>query len=125
MDLYLADVKKLDPEYNRLKSELSNERAVLKKMANGDQKDQSQTYYQDKVHPLELQTTNTVLNLRYWVLSALSLRKYVMGRMFLLTTLQHLKGDDSIDYKTFLTLFNQIDSKFRQTAIKYLQPTDI
>ncbi|HUX14565.1 MAG TPA: FecR domain-containing protein [Spirochaetia bacterium] len=125
MDTFIAEFDKIEPVYVRLKSELDTNRAELKKLFDEGKKDEVQKLNSDKIRPLEIETTNAILTVRYWALSALSLRKYVMGRMFLINTLKHIRNLDDTNYKAFVDHFTKLDRSFRAAIVPSLVPLDI
>ena len=125
MDALIAELKKVEPVYLKLKPQLDSARAEMKTLLDAGKKDDAQKYYKASVNPIEVDITNTYLNIKYWALSALSLRRYVMGRMFLLTTIQHLKNPDDPAYKTFVRDFQSIQARFDQAIIPYIVPANI
>lgn len=97
--------------------------AAVKKM--GEITDtEAQKKYQDEVwFPLALQTGNAILNYRYYTLSALSLRRYVLGPLYMqVRTRNMLKQDGS--YQKFMERYRQIIQDFQTTFEPYTNITD-
>jgi len=125
MDSLIGQIKQIEPTYLKWKTDLDANRAELKKLRDAGKMAEAKTFYEQKVNPLEVDASNLYLNLRYWALSALSLRKYVMGRMDLSMKISNLKTPSNTTFTRFEQLFSQIDSSFNNAVVPYLVPTDI
>ena len=105
------------------KAKLDSEKAVEKMNALTDKTEQGK--YRDTVwFPLALQTGNAILNYRYYTISALSLRRYVLGSMYLQMRSRNILTPDSAQYKAFLAKYQGVLADFRTVFEPYLSTVD-
>ncbi|MBN2532109.1 MAG: FecR domain-containing protein [Spirochaetales bacterium] len=90
-----------------------------------DQKEEKNKFYKTTVFPLEIQTSNLFLNVRYYALSALSLRRYVLGRMYIMMKTNSIKSLNSQVYNDFLSVYKQILTLFEKEVVLHLVEADI
>jgi len=103
-------------------AKLASDAAVEQMNAIADK--EAQKKYRDEVwFPLALQTGNAVLNYRYHALSALSLRRYVLGPLYL-----QMKGryilDQNDAYRAFSAAYDRVLADYRSSFEPYLNTVD-
>ncbi len=83
-----------------------------------------QIKYRDEVWaPLAVQTGNAVLNYRYYALSAFSLRRYVLGPMYVQMKSRNL-ADASAGYEAFLAEYRSVLAEYQTAFNPYLGTVD-
>ena len=82
-------------------------------------------YANEVVSPLLTQTINLGMNVRFSALAALSLRRYVGGRLYLLLKAQYIARPDDGVYVEFLSRFSSFLSSFENSIVPYLVKADI
>jgi len=125
MDAYIESVSEHSSLYQENKQRLAEERAKAEEIARTKGADQAKEYAQQVVFPLSILTFNQSLNIRYFALAALSLRRYVGGRMYLFLKTKYIRAPDTQEYDEFLTVFQDILAHFEQYVVPYLGEADI
>lgn len=82
-------------------------------------------FYSEEVFPKEIETSNLVLNYRYYALSALSLRRYVLGPMYVQMKTRYIADVDNREYKNFLSEYERFLRIFEEKVVPYLVEADI
>ena len=125
MQSYIAHIDKLWTEYQNAYKELTAERNKLVEVQRKDGKKAGADYYLNKVLPLEKDSRGLFLNLRYYTLSALSLRRYVLGVMYLRMTSSYILRQSSPTYESFLRVYRQIIASYDKSVVAHLVAADI
>jgi hypothetical protein len=129
LDTYIDNVEEyfvLHEEYSQNLEKARNER---RRLLDDKGQEEAQAYYKETVYPLSLQTSNLYLNLRYFSLAALSLRRYVAGRVYLnlksryIAELANPEIRDGVD--KFLTEFRRFLTRFETSIVPHLVSDDI
>jgi hypothetical protein len=110
--------------YSESFRKLKQERETLFSYSD-DQKEEKSKFYKSTVFPLEVQTSNLFLNVRYYALSALSLRRYVVGRMYIIMKTHSIKNLNNQVYKDFLSVHTEILALFEKEVVPHLVEADI
>jgi len=85
---------------------------------------EAQKKFRDEVwFPLALQTGNAILNYRYYTLSALSLRRYVLGPLYMQVRTRNMLKQDA-RYQEFMERYRHIIEDFQATFEPYTNITD-
>lgn len=82
-------------------------------------------YANEVVSPLMTQTINLGVNMRFSALAALSLRRFVGGRLYLLMKEKYITQIEDPRYKEFLAEFDSLLSTFEQSIVPFLVQADI
>ena len=106
--------------FNRLKRERDKYFSFKENQA-----DEKRNFYETVVLPLEVETSNFFLNVRYYALSALSLRRYVLGRMYIIMKTGFIKNPNSQVYKDFISAYEKILTIFETDIVPHLVDADI
>jgi hypothetical protein len=108
--------------YESVLSELEAEREALEAI---EDQEQFRKFRDEVVFPLQAQTGTAVLNYRFYALSALSLRRHVLGRMYMeMKTLFILDRDNPL-YLQFVEKHEEIIRVFEDQITPYLVDVDI
>ena len=125
MSYYEKEIAVLEPEYAKNTEALTAARAKLKDVQQTQGKDAGQGYYTQNVFPLEKQGVGLFLNIRYYALSALSLKRFVLGRMYLDLTTRYITDPGNAMYTQFLNTYNRVVTTFDATVVPHLVAADI
>lgn len=125
MDSYIARINELWPKYQKAFAELTAERAKLPEIEKKAGKQARTDYYGQTVYPLEVLSNGLFLNLRYYTLSALSLRRYVLGRMYTRLTSMYINDEGSAVYQGFVQVYRRILTAFEHSVAPHLVAADI
>jgi|SRR5271157_2603999 len=87
--------------------------------------DEAKKYQEEVFLPLTVQTSHLVLNYRYYSLAALSLRRFIAGRMYVSLKAKYITNQDAPEWKDFLARFETFMSTFEQSIVPQLVDADI
>lgn len=124
MDEFVAEIGAIVPEYEANRQRLDRERETLERLEEEDGRDARSQYYRDTVFPLEVETSYQFLNIRYFALSALSLRRYVMTGIYIRVVPAWRTVLTDQEYRTFLTVYGRAAEKFEEEVVPYLVDAD-
>jgi hypothetical protein len=82
-------------------------------------------YDQEVLVPLMVQTTHLIMNVRYFALAALSMRRFVAGRLYLFMKAESIAHLDNPQWTNFLSRFNDVLGSFEQSIVPQLVAADI
>ncbi len=125
----LAEYEKNVADYNatylEYKARLDAERQKRDQILKEKGVDEASKYQQEIITPLSLQTGHLFLNVRYFSLAALSMRRFVAGRLYLLLKSRYITNPDDPTWTEFLSRFNSFLSSFEQSIAPQLVAADI
>jgi hypothetical protein len=125
MDGYIKAVQENSDGYDKSSQQLAAEREKVKQVAEQQGKDAASKYEQEVALPLSLTTGHYFLNMRYNALAALSLRRFVAGRLYLFMKARSLAGAGSEEWTAFIARYNDLLGKFETSIVPHLVPVDI
>ena len=110
------NIERLDAEREKLKAE--------------EDADKRKSAYEQTVFPLEVETSYLALNIRYYALSALSYRRFILGTMYLRTKIRALQesllaGAPITGYDEFFELYERVIERFERAVTPHLVGIDI
>lgn len=106
-------------DYNR---EISRWREAVQAATDDAAKDKIR---QDKLYPAMNATATAVLNYRYYALSALSLRRYVLGRLYADMKARYILEPANPQFRDFLAAHAAFLNLFEQAVTPYLVVADL
>ncbi|MEE9306809.1 MAG: FecR family protein [Spirochaetia bacterium] len=125
MDFYINNVTEYYELYIDYKYQLDAEREKLVDLLNKDGKDVAQKYDAEIISPIRDKTRASFLNYRYYTLAALSMRRYVAGRMYILLKSQYITRMNNFNYQQFLERYTDLLSAFEQSIVPFVVEADI
>ncbi|RKX84500.1 MAG: hypothetical protein DRP57_05775 [Spirochaetes bacterium] len=125
MKFYIENISELYPVYLENRAKLDSERKKNKEIKAKEGEEASKKYFKDVIVPLSLKTSNLVLNIRYYALSALSLRRYIMGRMYMTLKTMYITKPDNRTFTEFKKVFSQTLKLFERSVVPQLVEADI
>jgi hypothetical protein len=124
-EYYFEALAEIEPIYARKREALEEERKRLPEIEAEKGKSARSEYYKNTVYPLELETSYLRLNIRYFALSALSLRRYVLGRMYLVVKTNAITNLENPRYNRFLEAHDALLRRFEERISPYLVEADV
>lgn len=124
MEAFRVKIRELEPLYEANAERLKVERAKLPKLEEEKGSEARTKYYADTVFPLEVETSYLRLNLRYYSLSALSFRRFVLGPMYARVKSAYIRRLDSDAYREFESVYRRILSDYEREVTPYLVEAD-
>ena len=122
---YIAQIDALLPQYNETVAELKAERAKRDAIGKEQGTPAMQKYGQEHVYPLELLASAQFLNLRYYALSAFSLKRFVLGRMYIRLASMYITDRTNTVYEKFMGAYRDTVRIFDEKVVPLLVPADI
>jgi len=121
----VAKVEELAPIYAESKRWLEYERGQMKEIEIEKGTEAKWAYYQENVFPLEVESHNAFITLKYWARSALSLRRFVIGRMYVSLKSSYIDDLENPNFLEFLNLYNRILSAYEEKIISRLTDAEL
>ncbi len=87
--------------------------------------DARQTFFENELVPIRAQTADYFNTMRFYALSGLSLRRYVLGRMYLLLSLEYFDIPADTTYQGFLTAYDEALVIYESRIVPVLDPSDL
>jgi len=125
MEYYVRSVEEYLALYNEHRSRLESERKNRNEIYQRDGEAAARRYENEVVFPLTVQTGNIVLNTRYFSLTALSLRRYVAGRLFVFHKARSLAPPRNLQHEQFTRRYSELLNRFEQSITPQLVAADI
>ncbi len=118
MEVFIAEIKTIYPIYREKKIKLREERQKVRNLIQNKSKKEGEKYYKENVFPLEIDATYHYLNIRYYALSALSLRRFVSGRMYAIIKARSIMSLGNPIYIRFLEIHRSILDIFEEEVVE-------
>ncbi len=122
---YAANVADYYAQYQEYSARLKEERQKAIDMVKDKGPEETKKYEQEVVFPLTLQTSNLYLNVRYNALAALSMRRYVAGRLYSLMKARFITNPDDPVYVSFMSRYHVFLDEFEKSIAPRLVAADI
>ncbi len=118
-------VELLRPRYEAAYQSLEEARDRYEQIEEEDGEEALRRYQRETVRPLIEQAQAVILNLRYNALSALSLRRFVLGKMYMNMKSRYIFDQDAAEYREFIGIYNDTLEEFEERIVPELVPADI
>ena len=128
MNEYIRELKNIYPLWFESKAKLDAEREALSDLHKSDPQNNKAVnkYYNMKVLPLEMECTYLYMNIRFYALSALSLKRFVLGRLYLNVKLAYITEPTHESFSSFLNIYNRLLAQFEENVARiFLVKADI
>ncbi len=124
-DGFVTQVTTLAPLLAELRRALEQEREKLIKIGEEQGQEARTKYYKETVQPIEGETFNTYITLRYYAKSAFSIRRFVLGRMYVAVKTAYIDDLSHSRYQQFIKIHNTILQKFTTEVLPHLTDADL
>ncbi|MDA3958818.1 FecR family protein [Oceanispirochaeta sp.] len=118
---YANEADKFEALFQAQKVALDDLRVKMKAMGDDDRK----SFYNETVFPEEIKVTGLKHNVRYYAVSSMSLRRYVIGTMFVEMKTRYILKQDDPDYLDFMNAYLQFVDIYETRIVPYLVEADI
>ncbi len=125
MASYEASVADYAARFADSSKSLAAERVNLNKILADKGKDEAAKYQDQVIIPLALDTGHLFLNTRYYALAALSLRRFVAGRLYVTLKARAMTNTADPAWKGFLDRYESLLQSFEQSIVPQLTAADI
>jgi hypothetical protein len=122
---YVKSVEEYDTLFSEYSTKLAEEREKLVKLISDKGNDAGRSYEDETITPLVRQTVALGLNLRYSTLAALSLRRFVGGRLYLFMKSQYITQPADPAWTGFLTRYQELLAGFEKSIVPHMVEADI
>ena len=125
IDFYNSKVFELYPIYLEWMAQVKDERAEFAKIKE-EKGDAAAQEFRNSVLMKSIENTVSLsLNVRYYALSALSMRRFVVGSMYAEMKTRYINKLDDSDFDEFEKIYTRLLDKFEQISIPQINETDI
>ena len=124
MEAFRVQIAELKPAYEANSELLKAEREKLPEIEEEEGKEARTKHYEEIVFPLEVETSYMRLNLRYYALSALSFRRFVLGPMYARVKSAFFSKLDAPEYREFEDAYFRILSDYDREVAPFLVEAD-
>lgn len=125
LEEYVADTDTFYNHYLSANKELTDMREKLTSIGEEKGDEAKSDYYKSTVFPKEIDTSNLVLNYRYFALSSLSLRRYVISSMYVDMKTKYILDLGNPLYQKFEKEYENFLMIFEEKVVPYLVEADI
>jgi hypothetical protein len=125
LEYYIAKSGEAFDLYQEYSARLQKEREIKKALISSEQTEEAQALERETIFPLAVETGNLVLNYRYYALAALSLRRFVGGRMYLFLKAGQILNPGEPSLAAFREKYLQMLSEFEDKIVARLLEVDI
>ncbi|MBN1799661.1 MAG: FecR domain-containing protein [Spirochaetales bacterium] len=122
---YIQEIRTLHNEHNRIRKILEAEYEKLKKIEEEQGKEAYQKYFIEQVQPIRHEMTMVYLNIRFHALSALSLRRFLAGRMYLFMKTTYINNPNAKIYQDFLAVHKKVIGYFSKDVLEFIDKYDM
>jgi hypothetical protein len=124
LEEFAVEVNRIEPIYQELAEQLRENRAKLPEMRETMTEEQIEDFASETLRPLQTDTGRAYLNLRYNAISALSLRRYQLGNMYVQMKTRNILNPDDPEYRGFLEAYNDFLGVHREKIEPILEAAD-
>lgn len=125
LDFYIENVEEYHELYQEYERRLAEEREKSIEIDDKEGTEAGNKYRQEIIFPLANDRRNLYINLRYYSLAALSLRRYVGGRLYLLLKGRYITDPENSTYSEYLTRFEGFLTDFESEIVPHLVEIDL
>ncbi|MCX7040287.1 MAG: FecR domain-containing protein [Spirochaetes bacterium] len=125
MASYIASVTEYDGLYRASRQRLDEERKKKAAILEQKGKEEAQKLEEEIISPLAFKTGYLFLNVRYFSLAALSLRRYVGGRMYMFMKSRYITTPADPAWTEFRGRFDGLLESFERSVVPQLTAEDI
>lgn len=107
-------------EYEEFRAELDEARAEERRVFDEEGSEALEEFRADVLRPLQQATPRRYLNVRYWALSALSMRRHVFGRMYGIIRANYFLEPHHPDFRDYRQVHDRALNLFESAVGPYL-----
>ena len=125
LDFYNSKVEELYPIFLEWMEQVEEERAEFAKIKEEKGDAAAQEFRNNVLMKSVENTVSLSLNVRYYALSALSMRRFVVGNMYAEMKTRYINKLDKPEFVDFEKVYKRVLEKFEEIAIPQINETDI
>jgi len=125
MDEYIKNINDFYQRYDASNAQVQQLFETQSQIQRDKGVDEAKKYHEEVYLPLAFQTSRLLLNYRFYSLAALSLRRFVAGRMYVVLKASYITNPDAPEWKDFQSKYGTFLSTFEQSVAPRLVDADI
>jgi hypothetical protein len=125
MDDFLYQISDFENTLDILNIEKEKIQKEWKEIGEKEGNDKAGVFYKENLLPVEKNTGRLYLNIRYYSLSALSFRRFILGRLYLDMKSKYIMDPLNPEYTGFLKVYNEITGRFEETGTPFININDL
>ena len=102
---------------------VEQKRAEMRALAEAGKEEEARSLFSEQLRPLEVETSDMVLNYRYYSLSALNFRRHVMAGLYTRMKALHFSGA-AVDYQDFRAAYAGLLDYYEEMVVPRLVAAD-
>jgi hypothetical protein len=118
-------IDELYPQYEETYQRLEEERDKNEQIVEEEGEEALQQHRDEVVGPLIQESQALILNVRYNAVSALSLKRFVLGKMYMNMKTRYIFDSENPTYREFLRVYREAVEDFENRIVPHLVPADI
>ncbi len=124
LDGFITDIQEYDTVLSTLKSDKAALEVSWKHLLDKGDKEKARNFYNKNIMPLDEKLGPVFLNVRYYTLSALSFRRYLLGKLYVDMKARYITDQKDVQYGKFLDVYRGILGKFEKNVVPFLDVKD-
>lgn len=122
---FVANIGEIERDRDIIAEKKADLQEKMEQIKKSEGQDKANVFYKNSIEPLVLVEAPMYLNIRYHTLSALSFRRYIMGKLYLEMKSRYIMDVQNPVYKEFLSNYNRILDEFEIYIVPYMNPRDL
>ena len=124
-DRFIGQLEIIVPQYEEAEAALAEAQQYREELAETASEEDQQTYYLETFVPLRNDAYRLFRNMRFYARSALSLRRFVLGRLAVALELEDIAGRTPVEYGDFQAAYADLLERYERVVVPVLDPSDI
>lgn len=125
LDSFVENIQDLAATLNEMKRKRDTLRAEMKSIQEKKGDKAAAEFYNGNIYPIEKRLGPVYINIRYYSLSALSFRRFVIGKLYVDMKGRFISDPANQQYVEFLDVYRGIIGKFERDVIPFINVKDI
>ncbi len=125
MDEFIRNINELDDSLTTMKNKRDTLRTEMNSIKDKKGEAAATAFYNKNIYPIEKVLGPVYINTRYYALSALSFRRYILGKLYVDMKGRYITRPDNKQYRLFLDIYRGIIGKFEKAVIPFVNVNDI
>jgi hypothetical protein len=125
LDTLLTQMEHFYAEYEQQQEVIIRGRFWERDLRDQGQKDEADRYYREELRPLELENFSTIINVRFYALSALSYKRHVLTGLYVRVKTQYLTQSQAPGWMDFVRAYGGITAEYNTRITPQLVEADI
>ena len=121
LDEFVAYIEDYSKTLEEMKAEKDGFIVQWKKLKDAGDKEKAAAFFDKNLKPLDLKLGPLYLNTRYYSLSALSFRRYILGKLYVDLKGRYFADPGNPVYREFLSKYREVLGKFEKIVVPYFE----